>query len=147
MKIDNMKIIMKVFFFLLFIILFILIYIVFFLFFKKEYHYVEVLLSLLLLLLVFITVNLKYFIFENSGEVVSIRYLHPFLKSKNRIFEFPISKISEVKFEKFFFSYITIFKLKRDHSSKSIHLHFILHFFSNKQIQAIHNSINKTIKN
>ena len=50
--------------------------------------------------------SLRYFSYENSGEVISIKYSHPLFVSKTSrpVLEFPIEKLSSFKIEQSVFT-------------------------------------------
>lgn len=97
----------------------------------------------ILLLLLLKIINLKYFSFENSGEVISIRYYNPIFQTLKVHSEFPLNKIHHIKMERLFFKDVLVFGLKKEGTRKIIHLYYNTSGLSKKKLKAIKTSIHQ----
>lgn len=89
----------------------------------------------------YLAIHLMCFVFENSGEVISIQYYHPLWYSWNRNAEFPLSKVQFVEIKRVFFRRFLVLGLKKEGSNRTIKLYYNVSALKNEKLQKIVNSI------
>lgn len=93
-------------------------------------------LSLLFLLWRFSII--KYFMLESSGEVLSIKYHHPFVYKKSSNLEVPLTKVTFSKIEKGLFSHFFKIHIRKGKDEKRYMLfYYHLQGLSTKQKQTL----------
>lgn len=81
--------------------------------------------------------HLKYFQYENSGEVISIRYYHPFMKKSRPNAEFPKNMVHNIILKNERFAKKIIFELKKSGKDKTVRVRFCIQGLSAKQLQLV----------
>lgn len=81
--------------------------------------------------------HLKYFQYENSGEVISIRYYHPFMKKSRPNVEFPKNMVHNIILKNERFAKKIIFELKKNGKDKTVRVRFCVQGLSAKQLQLV----------
>ena len=81
--------------------------------------------------------HLKYFQYENSGEVISIRYYHPFMKKSRPNVEFPKNMVHNIILKNERFAKKIIFELKKSGKDKTVRVRFCIQGLSAKQLQLV----------
>lgn len=90
---------------------------------------------------------IKYFMLESSGEVLSIKYYHPFVNKITPVLEVPLTKVTYSKIEKGFFSvFFRIHVRKGNDKKKNIFFYYHLQGFSTKQKQILKEFIEESLK-
>lgn len=89
--------------------------------------------------LVLLLFRQKYFHYENSGEVISIKYHHPFQKTNRPHAEFPLSKVHNVILKKEKFFRIIVFELKKESNGKIVRIKYLPQGLTEKEFQSIAN--------
>lgn len=89
----------------------------------------------------YVIIRLMYFVFENSGEVISIQYYHPLWYSRHRNVEFPLSKVQYVEVKRSFFRTLLVFGLKKEGNNKIIKLYYNVSALKYDKLHHILNSI------
>lgn len=99
--------------------------------------------SFVFLILLFF--RMRYFEFDSSGEVISIKSYHPVFKSSERRSEFPKQKLQDFKVKKNFGGADLKINLKMA-DKKSTSIKFSIQGFSLNQVKNIEKTLQKTKK-
>lgn len=102
-----------------------------------------ILLAVSFLLLTFIFFRMRYFEFDSSGEVISIRSYHPVFKNIEKRAEFPKQKLQDYKIEKNTGGAVMKVYLKMI-EKKNTSVQYSIQGFNKDKVQKLEKTLQKT---